>query len=252
MSDVTTNETKVQESTPDRDEQIVAKGLKLDDDKDGSKVLEKGILTVCRQHMIAYLAFKSDKASTEAAKLGNAKDEAQDKAKDMEDKATQQQAVVKSLLEQTKTATTPEDRAKAEADAKEAAKVLDEYRKSTRALIDQAAETARLEKLADQEATESAKKAEKLEARMEKKRTADTTDEGRNLPWQAQGENAAQQASAKDLAEALFNILAQHAEPEDVLYAMLQAHKKGDSSNTFKSAVDAFSITWNRKTAQVA
>ena len=35
-------------------------------------------------------------------------------------------------------------------------------------------------------------------------------------PWQAQGENAAAQSTARDLAEALYGIIAKYAEPEDV------------------------------------
>ena len=66
------------------------------------------------------------------------------------------------------------------------------------------------------------------------------------MPWQAQGENAAAEASAKDLAEALYGILAKHAEPEDVLYAMLTMHRK-DASNAFKAALQAFGVTWERK-----
>lgn len=228
-----------------------AKGLKLDDNKDGSKVLEKGITTLTREHAIAYLAFKSDKASKEAAKLSEAKEEAQGAAKVLEDKATAQQGVVKSLLEQSKEAATPEEKAKLEAAAKEAERELAESRKAMRAMIDQAAEKARLEKLADQEALEAAKKAEKLEARAEKKQRAGETDEGRNLPWQAMGENAAAQCSAKDLAEALAGIVAKASEPEDVLFAMLKLQAK-DGSNAFKQAVAAFTMTWTRKTAQVA
>ena len=38
-----------------------------------------------------------------------------------------------------------------------------------------------------------------------------------------------------------------HAEPEDVLYAMMQMHRK-DASNAFKAALQAFGVTWERKT----
>jgi hypothetical protein len=37
---------------------------------------------------------------------------------------------------------------------------------------------------------------------------------GRDLPWQALGENAAEKATAKDLAEALYGIVSKHAEAE--------------------------------------
>jgi hypothetical protein len=47
------------------------------------------------------------------------------------------------------------------------------------------------------------------------------------LPWQAQVENAAASATAKDLAEALYGIVAKHPEPEDVLYAMMTMHPQG-------------------------
>ena len=36
-------------------------------------------------------------------------------------------------------------------------------------------------------------------------------------------------------------------EPEDVLYAMLTMHRK-DASNAFKAALQAFGVTWERKT----
>jgi hypothetical protein len=65
------------------------------------------------------------------------------------------------------------------------------------------------------------------------------------LPWQALGENAAAQATGKDLAEALHGIVSKHSDPEDVLYAMLQAHRK-DASNVFKAALAAFGV-WERK-----
>ena len=40
-----------------------------------------------------------------------------------------------------------------------------------------------------------------------------------------------------------------HAEPEDVLFTMMQLHRKGeDSSNAFKAAFQAFGVTWDRKT----
>ena len=38
------------------------------------------------------------------------------------------------------------------------------------------------------------------------------------------------------------------AEPEDVLYAMLMLHRKTDASNAFKQALQAFGVTWERKT----
>jgi hypothetical protein len=47
-----------------------------------------------------------------------------------------------------------------------------------------------------------------------------------DLPWQTLGELAAEKVSPEDLAEALYGIVAKHAEPEDVLYAMLQLHNR--------------------------
>ena len=61
------------------------------------------------------------------------------------------------------------------------------------------------------------------------------------------GENAAANSTAKDLAEALYGIVDKHAEPEDVLYAMMTMHRK-DASNAFKAALQAFGVTWERKT----
>ena len=70
------------------------------------------------------------------------------------------------------------------------------------------------------------------------------------MPWQAQGENAAEKSAAKDLAEALYGIVAKHAEPEDVLYAMLTLHRK-DASNAFKAALQAVGVAWERTTKPV-
>jgi len=123
--------------------------------------------------------------------------------------------------------------------------VLEEYRKSMRQLVDQAATISREAKVAEKEALESEKKADKGTARLEKRRSE--ADNGRELPWQAQGENAAEKSSAKDLAEALYGIVSKHPEPEDVLYAMITMHRK-DASNAFKQALSAFGVTWERKT----
>jgi hypothetical protein len=49
------------------------------------------------------------------------------------------------------------------------------------------------------------------------------------------------------MAEALYGIVSTHPDPEDVLYAMLQLHRK-DASNVFKGALSAFGVTWERKT----
>ena len=129
-----------------------------------------------------------------------AKEELEEKAKDFEDKAQEQQKIVKSLLEQSAQAK-PADKAKLEQEAKEAAKVLEEYRKNMRQLVDQAAVVAKEAKQAEQEALESEKKADKGTAKLEKRRSE--ADNGRDLPWQALGENAAANSTAKDLAEAL-------------------------------------------------
>jgi len=117
-----------------------------------------------------------------------------------------------------------------------------------RQLVDQAAAVAKEAKQAQQEALESEKRADKGTARLEKRRSE--ADNGRDLPWQAQGENAAEKSSAKDLAEALYGIVSKHAEPEDVLYAMMNLHRK-DASNAFKAALQAFGVTWERKTKPV-
>ena len=99
----------------------------------------------------------------------------------------------------------------------------------------------------EQEALESEKRADKGTAKLEKRRNGDA-DNGRDLPWQAQGENAAEKSSAKDLAGALYGIVAKHPEPEDVLYAIMQLHRRTDASNAFKQALQAFGVTWERKT----
>ena len=204
-------------------------------------------MTLTREFMVEYMRFKADRKAAEAAAKSEAKEELEEQAKEFEDKAAEQQRVVKSLLEQSQQAA-PESKAKLEAEAKEAAKVLDEYRKSMRDLVDKAAAAAKEAKAAEQEALESEKKAEKGTARLEKTRSE--ADNGYTLPWQAQGENAAEKSSAKDLAEALYGIVAKHAEPEDVLYAMLTMHRK-DGSNAFKQALSAFGVTWERKAKTV-
>jgi chromosome segregation ATPase len=226
--------------------EVQNKGVKLEDQTDAGSIVEKGILTRTREFMVEFMRFKADKKAAEAAAKSDAKDELEEQAKAMEDKAQKQQTVVKSLLEQSAQAD-PKAKAKLEQEAKEASKVLEEYRKNMRQLVDQAAAVAKEAKAAEAEALESEKKAEKGNAKLEKKRG--DQDNGRDLPWQAQGENAAQKSTAKDLAEALYGIVVKHAEPEDVLYAMMQLHRKGeDSSNAFKAAFQAFGVTWDRKT----
>jgi DNA repair exonuclease SbcCD nuclease subunit len=224
-------------------QEVQSKGIKLEDDTDAGKVLEKGILTLTREHMIEYMRFKADQKAAEAAQKSEIREELEEQAKQLEDKAQEQQKVVKSLLEQTQTAK-PEDKARLEAESKEAVKVLEEYRKSMRQMVDKAAAVAKEAKAAEQEALESEKKADKGTAKLEKKRSE--ADNGRELPWQAQGENAAEQSTTKDLAEALYGIVAKHSQPEDVLYAMLNMHRK-DASNAFKAALQAFGVTWERK-----
>jgi len=103
-------------------------------------------------------------------------------------------------------------------------------------------------KAAEQEALESEKKAKKGMAKLEKRRSE--ADNGRELPWQAQGENAAEQSTTKDLAEALYGIVSKSSQPEDMLYAMLTLHRK-DASNAFKAALQAAGVTWERKTKGV-
>ena len=196
--------------------------------------------------MIRFMRFKADKKAAEAAAKSEAREELEEQAKGFEDKAAEQQKVVKSLLEQSQQAK-PEDKAKLEQEARDAAKVLDDYRKNMRQLVDQAAAIAKEAKAAVQEALESEKKADKGTAKLEKRRNGEA-DNGRDLPWQAQGENAAEKSSAKDLAGALYGIVAKHSEPEDVLYTMLMLHRKTDASNAFKQALQAFGVTLERKT----
>ena len=119
---------------------------------------------------------------------------------------------------------------------------------SSRVLQVTGVQTAHEVKAAEQEALGSAKKAEKGTAKLEKRRGEQ--DNGRELPWQALGENAAAQATVKDLAEALYGIVSKHSEPEDVLYTLITMHRK-DASNGFKAALQAFGTTWNRATKGV-
>jgi hypothetical protein len=41
-----------------------------------------------------------------------------------------------------------------------------------------------------------------------------------------------------------------HSQPEDLLYAVLTLHRK-DASNAFKAALQAFGVTWERKSKGV-
>jgi hypothetical protein len=157
-------------------------------------VVEKGILTRTREFMVEFMRWKADKKAAEAAAKSEVREELEGKAKEFEDKAQEQQKVVKSLLEQSQTAK-PEEKAKVEAEAKAAAEVLAEYRKNMRQLVDQAATVAREARQAEQEALDSEKRAEKGTAKLERKRGEQ--DNGRDLPWQALGENAAAQATVK-------------------------------------------------------
>jgi chromosome segregation ATPase len=224
---------------------VQSKGGKLEDETDGGKVLEKGILTLTREFMIEFMRYKADKKAAEAAAKSEAKEELEEKAKEFEDKAQEQQKVVKSLLEQSANAP-PESKAKLEQETREATKVLEDYRKNMRQLVDQAATVAREAKAAEQEAVDSEKRAEKGTAKLEKRRNGDI-DNGSELPWQARGENAAANASVKDLAEALYGIVAKHPQPEDVVFAIMSLHRR-DASNAYKQALQAFAVTWERKT----
>jgi hypothetical protein len=60
-------------------------------------------------------------------------------------------------------------------------------------------------------------------------------------------EDEAESEASPDSGLKLHGIVAKHAEPEDVLYAMMQLHRK-DASNAFKQALQAFGVTWERKT----
>src|SRR6266496_3895284 len=91
-------------------------------------------------------------------------------AKDREDKAAQQRKVVKALSEQSQQAK-PEEKAKLEQEARDAVKVLEDYRKNRRQVVDQAAAVAKEAKTAQQEALDSEKKADKGTARLEKRRS---------------------------------------------------------------------------------
>ena len=93
----------------------------------------------------------------------------------------------------------PEDKAKLEQEAKEAAKVLEDYRKNMRQLVDQAAAAAKEAKAG--RAGGAGLGEEGREGHGQAGEAPQRTDNGRELPWQAQGENAAAQSTAKDLAE---------------------------------------------------
>src|SRR5262249_31629789 len=147
-------------------QEALSKGLKLEDQTESGQILEKGILTITREAMIDFMRFKADKKSREAAAKEEAKEKLEGQAKEFEDKAAEQQKIVKSLLEQAQQAASPEDKTKREEEAKAAAKVLDEYRRNLRQLVDRAAAVAKEARTAQQEALESEKKADKGTARL--------------------------------------------------------------------------------------
>jgi hypothetical protein len=65
-----------------------AKGLKLDDDTDAGRVVEKGILTRTREFMVEFMRWKADRKAAEAAAKSEAKEELEDKAKEFESSAS--------------------------------------------------------------------------------------------------------------------------------------------------------------------
>jgi hypothetical protein len=79
---------------------VQSKGIKLEDETDAGTVVEKGVLTLSREFMIEFMRYKADKKAAEAAAKSEVKEELEEQAKDFEDKAQEQQRVVKSLLEQ--------------------------------------------------------------------------------------------------------------------------------------------------------
>src|SRR5262249_15584668 len=107
---------------------VQSKGIKLEDETENGKVLEKGIMTLTKEFMVGYMRERADKKAAEAAAKSETREALEEQAKSMEDKAQEQQKVVKSLLEQSAQAK-PEDKQKLEQEAREAAKVLEDYRK---------------------------------------------------------------------------------------------------------------------------
>jgi len=91
----------------------------------------------------------------------------------------------------------------------------------------------------------SEKRADKGTARLEKRRSE--ADNGRDLPWQAQGENAAEKASAKEPSRGAVRYRRQvrGARGRSVRD---DADARKDASNAFKAALQAFGVTWERKT----
>ena len=223
-----------------------AKGLKLDDDTDGAVVMEKGIRSLVRELLRDYAEYKRDLNLAKAAALEEKREVTQEEAQALAVKAEAQQTALKGILEDVKTAETPEQKAAKEQEALAAKKLLEDYRAQQKERLGAAEKLAKERKAAELAAEEAAKKAAKAEKKLTPK--PETVDEGRNLPWQAMGENAAQEAAAKDLAEALYGIVAKSTEPEDVLLAMM-AMAKSDCSNAFKDAWAAFMIVYQRKTA---
>ena len=198
--------------------------------------MEKGILTVAREFMVEFMREGGPEGGGGRG-AGQGERGGLEEAKGFEDKAPQQQAVVKSLLEHGSQGGAPRTRPSwrrrprrpggagglPQGDAADGG----HRRHGGQGGPAGAAGSPGVGEEGRQghgQAGEAPQRAE---------------DAGRALPWQAQGENAAAQATAKDLAEALYGIVAKHAEPEDVLYAMLITHRK-DGSKTFQAALAGF------------
>ena len=94
-----------------------------------------------------------------------------------------------------------------------------------------------------QEALEAEKKADKNTAKLEKKQQEDA---GKELPWQARARMRRRRPRSRTWPRLSYGIVGKHPEPEDVLYAMLVAHRN-DGSKSFQSALAGFAQMWLRQ-----
>lgn len=212
-----------------------------------------GVLNRVKGLLSEYAAFR--KGETERAKAAaEAQAKAADAVADAAKLATiRQHEAVANAESAVATATDAETKAKLTAVAEAERTALLEKQKAEREATAKAEQQARDKAKAEREAAEAAKAKERADKAAEKaaQKAAGKTDpkpatvatEPRASNPQAQLLLSAKEATAKDWAETCWTLLAEHAEPEDALEALvLLARNSGKLSTTGKKACDAFLI----------
>lgn len=220
-------------------------GAKLKDEVVDGKVVEKGITTLMRELMVEYNKDRAERLAKEAAAKLSAKEKLEDEAKKVEDKAKAQQGVLTSVLEQAAKEADPASKAKLNDAAKEAREALDKIRADMRAKIDAANAVAKEARTIQAEAVDAEKKAEKGEAKLEKRKEQATAPV--EVPWQKRGIEAAKKSSPVDMAEALASIVNACEKREDVAWLLMTMVK--DVSKRFEKARSAFGTEFTAKVA---